>query len=245
MLLKPKIANNAPYGAYELKRWYQPNMASAVLITGIAVGLIWTASWVYRTLTHVDEDEAPTVVIESVMDLGPPPSIVQKPPQIEIAKPKLVQPKVGIPKPVADDEILDEEVVLATKEELADINVSQIDLGGDGDANIEIRQDILPPPDKFIKVEKQPEVVVAVQPEYPRLAREANIEGLVWVKILVDKDGNPRDAIVIKESGAKAGFEAAALKAAKQFKFKPAIQNGRPIAVWVSIPFEFKLRQGK
>lgn len=241
MLLRPKLAANAPYGAYELKRWYQPNMASAVLLTGIFVGLIWFGYWLYEKLTYVEAEVVGTVLIESVMDLGPPPSIVQKPPQIEIAKPKLAQPKVGIPKPVADDEILDEEVVLATKEELAEINVSQIDLGGDGDAKIEIQQEILPPPDKFIKVEVQPKFIYKETPTYPRLAQQAGLEGTVWVKILVDKDGNARDAIIAKESGANAGFEDAALEAAKKCKFSPAIQNGRPVAIWVSFPFEFKL----
>ena len=65
------------------------------------------------------------------MDLGPPPTIVKKPPQLEISTKKIAQPKVGIPKPVADDEIT-EDVVLATKEELAEINVSdQVPTGGE------------------------------------------------------------------------------------------------------------------
>lgn len=242
MLLKPKFAANMPYGAYELKRVYQYNMGSAIIITGLAVAIIWSGIWLYKYITHVDVEEIPTVVIESVMDLGPPPSIVQKPPQIEIAKPKLAQPKVGIPKPVEDDELIDEEVVLATKEELAEINVSELDLGGEDGVQVEI-QDIMPPPDKFIKVEVQPAFIHKVQPAYPRMAQQANMEGTVWVKILVDKDGNARDAIVAKASGANIGFEEEALEAAKQCKFSPAIQNGRPIAIWVTFPFEFKLKR--
>ena len=55
-------------------------------------------------------------------------------------KPNVVKPKVGIPKPVADDELLDDDVVLATKEELADIMAPDI-MAGDGDFVIDIDED--------------------------------------------------------------------------------------------------------
>ncbi len=241
MLLSPKFTASMPYGSYELKRIYQYNMAAAIIITGLAVGTIWGGFWIYKKATYVDIEEIPTIMIESVMDLGPPPSIVQKPPQIEIAKPKLAQPKVGIPKPVEDDELIDEEVVLATKEELAEINVSDLDLGGDDGVKIEIQQDILPGQNDFVKVEVQPAFIYKETPVYPPLAQRASMEGTVWVKILVDKNGNALQAVVAKASGANAGFEEAAVEAAKKCKFSPAIQNGRPIALWVTFPFKFEL----
>ena len=64
--------------------------------------------------------------------------------------------------------------------------------------------------------------------------------GLVWVKALVDKEGNVRQAMVLKSSGTQA-FDDAAVAAAYKNKFKPGIQNGRPVAVWVSYKVEFKL----
>ncbi|MFQ5606786.1 MAG: TonB family protein [Candidatus Zixiibacteriota bacterium] len=240
MNLKPKITALMPYGAFELKRWYQWNMLMATLVTAAGVSVIWGGLALYKVLTAVDTENIAEITIESIMDLGPPPSIVQKPPQIEIAKPKLAQPKVGIPKPVADEEMLEEEVVLATKEELAQINVSELDFGEDGDVVVDI-QDIMPSPDKFISVEVQPKFVNRVTPEYPRLARTAHMEGTVWVKILVDKSGKVRDAIIAKASGANAGFEEAALTAAKKCSFSPAIQNGLPVAIWVTFPFKFEL----
>ena len=74
------------------------------------------------------------------------------------------------------------------------------------------------------------------------MALKAQIEGTVWVKVLVDKTGNVRDAVVVKPSGANAGFEEAALEAAKKGKWKPAIQNKQPVAVWVSYEIKFQLR---
>lgn len=229
-----------PYGAFELKRWYQWNMLVSTLATAAGVGVIWAGLWTYKTLTAEDFENVPEVLIQSIMDLGPPPSIVQKPPQIEITVPKLAQPNVGIPKPVADDELMEEEVVLATKEELAQINVSDLDFGSDGDVVVDI-QDIMPSSDAFVPFEKKPEFALQVKPEYPSLARDANMEGKVTVKILVDKTGAVRDVIIAKASGANAGFEEAAVAAAWKCKFSPAIQNGLPIALWVVFTFDFKL----
>ncbi len=241
MLFEPKFAGKLPYGAFELKVAYQNNMLLATIITASAVGLIWLSIFIYQKATYVELEDIPVVTIESVMDLGPPPTIVKKPPQIEISTQKIAQPKVGIPKPVADDEIT-EDVVLATKEELADINVN-LDFGTDGNTKIEIRDEILPQQGAFVKREVEPAFIERVVPVYPELAKRAGLEGVVWVQVLVDKTGKVRDVKVAKASGANAGFEQAAVDAAWKCKFSPAIQNGRPIAVWATFPFRFTLKK--
>ena len=230
-----------PYGAFELKRWYQWNMMSGVVLTVSAVCIIWLGLWLYNLATAEDLTGIQEITVESIMDLGPPPSIAQKPPQVNIEKPKLAQPKVGIPKPVADDKIVEEDVVIATKEELADVNFSDIGLG-DGDVKVKVNEEFLPPPDKFVKAEKLPAFINKAAPVYPPLAKQAGISGTVYVKILVDSKGNVRDAIIAKGSGTNAGLEEAALAAAKKCTFSPAIQNGTPIPIWVTFPFEFKLQ---
>jgi periplasmic protein TonB len=241
MFFKPKYAGKMPYGAFELKVAYQDNMLLAALITAAAVGVVWLSIYIYQEANRVELENIPTMVIESVMDLGPPPTIVKKPPQIEISKQKIAQPKVGIPKPVADDEVT-EDVVLATKEELADINVSDLDFGSDGDINVEIREEILPQSGAFVAYEFAPKFIEKVKPIYPRLAQQAGIEGVVFVSVLVDKNGTVRDAKIAKSSGTNAGLEEAALEAALKCKFSPALQNGRPIAVWATFDFRFKIR---
>jgi len=49
--------------------------------------------------------------------------------------------------------------------------------------------------------------------------------------------------MILRSSGSKAGFDQAAIAAAKKCKFKPAVQNGCPLAVWVSFSFEFSLSE--
>ena len=77
---------------------------------------------------------------------------------------------------------------------------------------------------------------------YPPIAQRAGIQGAVWVKALVDKEGTVRDVVIEKGSDANAGFEEAAIDAAKKTVWKPAIANGQPTAVWVTYKVEFVLR---
>jgi TonB family protein len=72
------------------------------------------------------------------------------------------------------------------------------------------------------------------------MARQAGLEGVVTVRVLVLEDGSVKDAIVQKSSGVSS-LDDAALAASFGCKFKPAIQNKRPVKVWVSFPYEFLL----
>jgi len=92
----------------------------------------------------------------------------------------------------------------------------------------------------FVAHEAEPKFLERVTPEYPRKALENCVAGAVWVQALVDKSGMVRDVKIAKASGTNVGFEKAAQNAAKKSKFSPAIQNGRPIAVWATFPFEFR-----
>ena len=88
------------------------------------------------------------------------------------------------------------------------------------------------------RVEKQPTPTKRVVPEYPDIARKANITGKVFVTALIGKDGK------VKQIGKITGsdvFHEAAKAAAQKWEFEPAMQNDKPVKVWVSLPFPFKL----
>lgn len=244
------MANNtynalySPYGAYELKAKYQRNFGLGTLSTLAFVLLILGTAWLIANVGKDDEVvfEAATV-IKTVADLGPPPAIAKKPPQVKVNQPNVAAPKVGIPTPVADEEVLDDDVVLATREEMAEIIAPDVTsaVGDGGDIVVDIQEeDYLPAPSEFVPVEIYPEMIYQEKPEYPRLAKQAGIEGTVWVKVLVDKSGSARDALVAKSSGT-ASLDEAAVEAAKKCRFKPGIQNGQPVACWVTFNYDFKL----
>lgn len=89
------------------------------------------------------------------------------------------------------------------------------------------------------RVEKQPTVTKRVTPTYPDIARKANITGKVFVTALVNKQGKVEQ--IGKVTGPEV-FHEVAKAAALAWEFEPAIQNDKPVKVWVSLPFTFQLK---
>ena len=105
-----------------------------------------------------------------------------------------------------------------------------------------VLESAFPPSDVFIPVDEQPVQVTMIQPTYPELARKAGIERKVFVKVLIDKDGTVRRVEVQNPETNDIGFESAAIEAAMQSTWRPAINNGQPVAVWVAYVVAFKLK---
>ena len=118
-------------------------------------------------------------------------------------------------------------------------------LGNEGNVQVEqnLRVEDDAPPADFVPVEKEPVVVKKVEPKYPDLAMRAGLEGKVWVKIWVDKEGKAKQVVILKSDAEI--FNEPAMEAAKQFVFTPAYMNNGPVSVWVSVPFKFKLADKK
>lgn len=95
-----------------------------------------------------------------------------------------------------------------------------------------------PDPDTFVPVEQEPVLVSIPSPAYPELAREAGIDGTVLVRVLVGADGFVHNALILQSV---LGLDDAALSAARAAVFRPALQQERPVAVWIVVPIEFRL----
>ncbi|MEO7346669.1 MAG: energy transducer TonB [Opitutaceae bacterium] len=90
----------------------------------------------------------------------------------------------------------------------------------------------------FAQTKPEPPVPVrTVAPEYPPELRREGVSGLVMVKCTIDESGNVVDPQVEKSSNM--AFEKPAVDALKKWKFKPAKQDGTPVAIKVSIPIKF------
>ncbi|MGD8377699.1 MAG: energy transducer TonB [Acidobacteriota bacterium] len=81
-----------------------------------------------------------------------------------------------------------------------------------------------------------------VQPKYPELARKAKVTGNVILEAIVRKDGTVGDVKVLRSPGSNLGFEQSAIEAVKQWRYKPGVQNGRPVDVYFTIVVEFILK---
>ncbi len=92
----------------------------------------------------------------------------------------------------------------------------------------------------FMVWEEAPQLIKMVTPVYPRLARQANVTGRVYLQIIVDEEGNVLDAQVVAANPADI-FNEAAITAVLQWKYKPARQRDRPIKVTMGQLVEFVL----
>ena len=75
---------------------------------------------------------------------------------------------------------------------------------------------------------------------YPQIAVEAGLEGTVWVRAFVDKNGRVTETMIIK-GFPQTGLDEAAMEAVRKTPFKPARQRDIPLGVWISIPIRFQL----
>ena len=87
-----------------------------------------------------------------------------------------------------------------------------------------------------------PVVVKSVKPEYTAAAKEAGIQGDVTLDVVVLEDGSVGDVKVTQSLDAEHGLDDQAVKAAKQWQFKPGTKNGKPIAVHVDMVMTFTLK---
>jgi TonB family protein len=81
-------------------------------------------------------------------------------------------------------------------------------------------------------------IIKKVLPNYPKEARKNRVQGTVVLQVLISKTGDVADMRVI--SGDEL-LVPAAIKAVKQWKYKPYLLKGQPIEVQTRITLNFTL----
>jgi periplasmic protein TonB len=84
-----------------------------------------------------------------------------------------------------------------------------------------------------------PQPVSTPDPEYTQEARNAKTEGTCILWMIVDQQGHPRDIRVVRGLGF--GLDARAIEAVKQWRFQPAMKDGQPVNVQISVEVGFHL----
>ena len=86
-----------------------------------------------------------------------------------------------------------------------------------------------------------PVPLLAPEAEFSAQARDARFGGVVIVGMVVDVDGNPQKLHIVRPLGM--GLDEKALEAVCQYKFKPAMLNGKtPVPVRVNVEVNFRYR---
>ncbi len=92
---------------------------------------------------------------------------------------------------------------------------------------------------KPAKYDKPPKLRTSAKLIYPDLARKMGIEGQVVMLIHIGKDGKVSETKIVRSIPE---LDDAAIATVKKIRFKPAEYKGKPVAVWVRFPVNFKLQ---
>lgn len=84
-----------------------------------------------------------------------------------------------------------------------------------------------------------PMLIHSVQPEFTEAARGANYQGTVSINLIVDPQGTPENVRLASHLGM--GLEEKAIEAVRQYRFRPAMYQGHPVAVQIVIDVDFHL----
>lgn len=84
------------------------------------------------------------------------------------------------------------------------------------------------------------EYIQAPQPVYPPMSKRMGEQGKVILRVLVSETGKPGEVQVQTSSGS-ARLDEAGRQAAMRAVFKPHLEDGRAVAVYVIVPLNFQL----
>jgi TonB family protein len=87
-----------------------------------------------------------------------------------------------------------------------------------------------------------PQPIREVKPQYTADAMRAKVQGAVVLECVVLPDGTVGNVEVVRSLDATFGLDQEAIKAAKQWRFRPGTRFGEPVAVLVTIELTFTLR---
>jgi protein TonB len=199
----------------DLKLNYRKVLETSLLASLMILILMFFSFKQFESITQLPE--SPDIQIE-VIDI-PPTEQISKPPPPS---------RPSIPVEAEDDELLD------------DVTIEDTEIIFDAP------EDAPPPPPpeddevfEFFAVSEKPIMLQQAKPDYPDLARKAQIEGTVVVTVTIGKTGLVENAVIFKSIPM---LDEAALEAAKKCKFKPSKQRDKFVKVKMNVPFNFRLK---
>jgi len=245
------------------QRYLRRGFEYAVLAHIIILSAYLLGSWWAKQRDESQTKTQQRIINVTLTDLQPPPSATEEePPPPPKVEEMISQPPKDLsaltPEPVAKERA--ELQTIKTQEELEKIKTPVSTIGDSGtfaytgpvkveekkiEQRIEKEKSIVEPEKtvfQSFEVEQPPEAVNLTQVRnsmlYPEVARQAGIEGKVTVKVLVGPDGSVIKVGTI--SGPEVFHEEVRSKVT-MLQFTPGLQNGKPVKVWVTVPFNFKL----
>lgn len=90
-------------------------------------------------------------------------------------------------------------------------------------------------------VDQAPDPIHQVRPRYSPALLEHRVSGTVAARLLVQADGSVGTVEIVRDIG----FDSAAVaaEALRQFRFRPAVRQGEPVAVYITFNIRFEFQE--
>jgi protein TonB len=248
---------NKAYGAYELRKKNGGRSGRAFIFGAAFFVFVISLPTIINAIQGFIPKSKPVVKITDVV-LTPPPVDAKKlppPPPPEPPKPRTDQVKFPPPIVKPDNEVIEEP---PTVSDLKNADPGQKDQKGDPTADVRIDEPVGNSDVKqvtedenkiFSQVEKQPEFPGGLEAfgkylgnniKFPNVDRENGTQGKVFCSFVVERDGSLTDIKAIR--GPSQSMMDEAIRVLKKSpKWKPGIQNNRPVRVSYTVPIAFML----
>lgn len=206
----------------------------AVLILAVGLGQRHTARQVDESFARIIREREAREMQPAATALAAPPGLGEPAADMPVRRP--IEVAGGIPQPVEREP--DVEGVVGGVEGGITGGVLGGVVGG-----IEPQSDAAPPADEEpLRVGGDvlaPVRIAGDPPQYPDAAREARLQGIVILEIVIDRNGEVTNTRVLK--GLPMGLDAAAVEAVRTWRFRPATRDGKPVAIYFIVPVSFRL----
>jgi len=88
-----------------------------------------------------------------------------------------------------------------------------------------------------------PKIITKVEPKYPRDALDASAEGVVILEATIKEDGSVGEVEILRHPEGWRSLGESAAKAVRQWRYQPAMKDGRPVQVKYNLKITFSLEK--
>ncbi len=204
----------------------------------VALGLVWLMfNWSQKPkkvdeVKYAMDQELEEDVVITKQDVPPPPPPPPPPPKQQVADViEVTTEKLDVKEEIRVDAEAKEEEVVEVQE-------------------IKEEEEVVEEQTVFVRVEKMPKFpggdkalleYLSKHINYPQVAADNGVQGKVYLKFVVEKDGKVGEVQVLRSPDKL--LEKEAVRVVKTLPtFEPGMQRGKPVRVWYQVPVTFRLQ---
>lgn len=239
---------NKEYGAYLLRKKYNRNLLTGMIIGIIILGTAIIAPYINAKALENRAKRAERQVEIQMENLDQPQENVEPPPPPPPPPAETVE-QVKYVAPVVVDSVKPEDVKQLMTADQAQVEVKNEEVSVVEEVQEEVKEEEAPT-EVFVVVEEMPAFpggdkalmeFIYANIQYPEIAKENNIQGRVILRFCVTYKGGVDQVQIIR--GVDKSLDDEAVRVIKLLPaWKPGKQGGKPVNVWYSVPVTFQLK---